>query len=162
MAAMHASREVRRLVMTALGAALVASALASCRDSGSEVAIDPTADGWKTVEYQGVQVDVPAGWTHADMTSCEFQFERWIPPDLPACSPDGGVSFYRSATFDPAFGPGVRHEKPDQDPSTGTDTGSDTPDWAGYVYAGDFAVYAADDDPDLVRHVLTSARASGG
>ena len=85
------------------------------------------------------------------MDNCEFQFERWTPPDLPACSPDGGVSFYRSATFDPAHGPGIRHE----------DTANGAADWAGYAYAGDFAVYAADDDRVLVQHVLRSARASG-
>ena len=50
-------------------------------------------------------------------------------------------------TFDPAHGPGIRHD--------------DAASWAGYVYAGDFAVYAADDDRSLVQHVLRSARASG-
>jgi hypothetical protein len=150
MAAMHARRGVRRFAVTALGAALAAATLASCGDWGSGIATDPTADGWKTVEYQGVKVDIPSGWTRADMENCEFQFERWAPPDLPACSHDGGVSFYASATFDPAHGPGIRHD----------DTANDA-DWAGYVYAGDFAVYAADDDRGLVRHVLRSARASG-
>ena len=151
MAAMHASRGVRRLVLTGLGTALVAAVLASCDDSRSVVATDSAAAGWKTIEYQGVQVDIPAGWTRADVDNCEFQFERWTPPDLPACSPDGGVSFYSSATFDPAHGPGIRHE----------DTAKGAADWAGYAYAGDFAVYAADDDRVLVQHVLRSARASG-
>ena len=150
MAAMHVFERVRCLAVTALVAALAAVALASCGDSGSDVAIDSTADGWKTVEYQGVKVDIPADWTRADMENCEFQFERWTPPDVPACSPDGGVSFYASATFDPAHGPGIRHD----------DVANDTVDWAGYVYAGDFAVYAADDDRGLVQHVLRSASAS--
>jgi hypothetical protein len=150
MAAMHAFREFRRHVMTALVVALAAAALASCGGSGSDLAIDSTTDGWRTIEYHGVQVDIPAGWTRADMKNCEFRFERWTPPDLPACSPDGGVSFYRSATFDPAHGPGIRHE-----------TASNAADWAGYVYAGDFAVYAADNDRGLVQRVLRSARASG-
>jgi hypothetical protein len=151
MAAMHAFQKVRRLVVTALVTGLAAAALASCGDSGSDVAISSTADGWKTIEYQGVKVDIPAGWTRADMENCEFQFERWTPPDLPACSPDAGVSFYGSATFDPASGPGIRH----------SDVANDAADWAGYVYAGDFAVYAADDDRGLVQHVLRSASASG-
>jgi hypothetical protein len=150
MAAMHAFREVRRLVLIVWVAAFVAAALASCGDSDSGVATDSTAVGWKTIEYQGVQVDIPAAWTRADQENCEFQFERWTPPDLPACSPEGGVASYGSATFDPAHGPGIRRGE----------TASDSADWGGYVYAGDFAVYAADDDRGLVRHVLKSARAS--
>jgi hypothetical protein len=109
-----------------------------------------TPEGWKTIVYGGVQVDIPTGWTRSDMENCEFQFERWTPPSLPACSPDGGVSFYGSDTFDPADGPGIRHDE----------TANDAPAWAGYVYAGDFAVYVADDDRDLVQHVLRSAEAS--
>jgi hypothetical protein len=107
------------------------------------------AVGWKTVEYQGVEVEIPAGWTKADMTGCEFKFERWTPPGMPACSPDGGVAFYGSATFDPAHGPGIRHGGL-----------NDSPAWAGYVYAGHYAVYVAHDDRQLVQHVLGSARAS--
>src|SRR5215211_3081204 len=152
MTVMHAFREVRRLVRTALLTTLVAAALASCGEASSEGAIVSTTDGWKTVEYQGIQVDIPSGWTRADMENCEFQFERWAPPELPACGAEGGVSFSASATFDPAHGPGIRHN----------DTANDAPDWAGYVYAGDFAVYAADDDRGLLRHLLTSARAIGG
>jgi hypothetical protein len=152
MAVMHAVQEVRGLLRTALVTALLAAALASCADSGLDVVIDSTADGWKTIESQGLQVDIPAGWTRAATQSCEFQFERWTPPNLPACSPDGGVAFYPSATFDPKHGPGIRHD----------DSASAVPDWAGYVYAGDFAVYAADDDRGLVQHVLRSARAASG
>jgi hypothetical protein len=151
MTAMHTARDVRRLVLAAIGTAVAAVALASCGSSGSVVTSAPTADGWKTIEYHGVQVDIPVGWTRADMEDCEFQFERWTPPDLPACSPDGGVSFYASASFDPAHGPGIRHE----------DTAKGAVAWAGYVYAGGFAVYAADDDRGLVQRLLRSATASG-
>ena len=151
MGPMHASGKVQRLVLTVLGTVLVAAVLASCDDSGSVVVTDSAADGWKTIEYQGVQVDIPAGWTRSDVDNCEVQFERWTPPDLPACSPDGGVSFYASATFDPAHGPGIRHAV----------AANGAADWSGYVYAGDFAVYAADDDSVLVQHVLRSARPSG-
>ena len=76
MAALHASRGVRRLVLTGLGTALIAAVLASCDDSRSVVATDSAADGWKTIEYQGVQVDIPVGWTRADVDNCEFQLER--------------------------------------------------------------------------------------
>lgn len=151
MATVHPSRDVRRLALAVTALTLVAASSASCGDSHSQVATDPSAGGWKTIEYEGVRVEVPAGWTRMDMESCEFQFERWAPPDLPACSPDGGVSFYASATFDPAHGPGIRHD----------DAANDPADWAGYVYAGDFAVYAADDDRRLVQHVLRSAHAPG-
>lgn len=85
------------------------------------------------------------------MENCEFQIERWAPPDLPGCRPAGGVSFYGSDTFDPAHGPGIRRD----------DTATDAPAWAGYVYAGDFAVYVVDGDRDLVQRVLGSAKASG-
>jgi len=114
------------------------------------VAADPSADGWKTIEYQGVQVDIPAGWIRADMSACEFQFERWTPPELPACSPDGGVAFFASATFDPARGPGLWHD----------DSAKDGAAWMGYVYVDDFAVDAAGDDRSVVQHVLKSAHAS--
>ena len=152
MATVHAPRDVRHLLLTVAGSTLAAAALASCGDSHSGVATDPSAGGWRTIEYHGVTVDVPAGWARKDMARCEFRFERWAPPDLPACSPGEGVSFYSSATFDPAHGPGTRH----------ADAANDAADWAGYVYAGDFAVYAADDDRGLVQHVLRSARTSGG
>ncbi len=84
------------------------------------------------------------------MQDCEFQFERWAPPQLRPCGQDGGVSFYASATFDPKYGPGIRHD----------DTSSDPRAWAGYVVAGDFAVYVVDHDRDLVRRVLRSAEPS--
>lgn len=45
--------------------------------------------GWKTIEYDGVRVDIPATWERWDMGSCEFTFERWdrqgclsVPPTL--------------------------------------------------------------------------------
>ena len=112
---MHASRRVRRLRDDrSLGAGLVVAALASCgesRDPGADVATDvSTGDGWKTIEYRGVEVEVPASWTEADMKDCQFKFGRWTPPDLAACGPDGGLAFYVSATFDPPHGPGIRHD----------------------------------------------------
>ena len=154
MTVMQGSRAARQRVVSAVGAALVLAVLTSCAgsdDSRSAVVPDASApDGWKTIEYRGVQVEIPSGWTRSDGENCEFPFERWTPPTQPACKPDGGVAFYVSATFDPLYGPGVRHD----------DTGKDVPAWAGYVYAGDYAVYAADDDRDLVQQVLSSADAT--
>jgi hypothetical protein len=114
---------------------------------------EPTgADAWRTIEYDGVRVDVPPAWRRSDMGGCEFAFEHWGPPGPPACGRDGGVAFYRSATFDPARGPGVRR--------TGTGSGRGAA-WAGYAYAGDLAVYAADDDRRVVQRVLESAVGPG-
>lgn len=104
--------------------------------------------GWKTIEYQDIRVDIPAAWERAEMDGCEFQFERWVPPSAPACQP-AGVMFYGSATFDPAHRPGVRREELN---------GNNGSTWAGYVYAGNFAVYASNADRDLVGRILGSAR----
>jgi|SRR4051794_4794977 len=154
MTVMQGSLAVRQRVVSAVGVALVLAVLTSCGasdDSRSALVLDASApDGWKTIEYRGVQVEIPEGWTRSDVADCEFPFERWTPPRQPACSPDGGVAFYVSASFDPLHGPGVRHD----------DTGKDVPAWAGYVYAGDYAVYVADDDRDLVQQVLSSADAT--
>jgi hypothetical protein len=154
MTVMQGSRAVRQRVVGAVGAVLVLAVLTSCAGSddsrSSVVPVASAPDGWKTVEYRGVQVDIPTGWTRSDVENCEFPFERWTPPSQPACSPDGGVAFYVSATFDPLHGPGVRRD----------DTGKDVPAWAGYVYAGDYAVYVADDDRGLVQQVLSSADAT--
>jgi hypothetical protein len=110
---------------------------------------DPT--GWKTIEYEGVRVDIPGSWERSDMGECEFQFERWGPPGLPPCEADAGVAFYGSATFDPAHRPGVRRTET---------SGPEGPDWGGYVYAADFAVYASDGDRDVVKQILDSARSA--
>jgi hypothetical protein len=106
-------------------------------------------EGWKTIEHRGVQIDIPSAWERLDMSDCEFQFEQWAPPDSSPCDSEGGVAFYGSATFDPAHGPGVRRT---------TTNGTDAATWGGYVYAGDFAVYASDTDRDLVQGVLDSVR----
>ena len=83
------------------------------------------------------------------MDDCEFKFEHWAPLDSGACGRGSGVSFYASATFDPAHGPGVHR----------SDTaGADEPSWGGYVGAGDVDVYVADDSRDLVLRVLDSVR----
>lgn len=120
--------------------------------SRSEVVGDsPSREGWKTVAYEGVQVDIPSAWERIDMSDCEFQYERWATPDSLRCDYDGGAAFYGSATFDPGHGPGVRRT---------TENGA--PIWAGYVYSGEFAVYASDGDRNLVQEVLDSARVTEG
>jgi hypothetical protein len=116
-------------------------------DGGAEVVGDSSHAGWVTIRYQGVRVDIPASWERSDMGACEFQFEVWAPPDSNSCAWATGTAFYRSANFDPAHKPGVRRAKTPDDP-----------EWSGYTYAGDFAVYAADDDRETVLRVLQSAR----
>ncbi len=142
MTLMPTSRGARLRLLTVVCAGLLAGGFlwyAAERDPHADVVTESsTRDGWKTIQYQGVQVDIPASWEPTDMDDCEFQFEHWALPDSPACGLDGGVAFYGSDTFDPAHGPGVRR----------TD-GTDSPTWGGYAYAGDFAVYASDDDRDM-------------
>jgi hypothetical protein len=151
---MAVTARARTLVAAAVLAALLISVLVWFRASGdprSKVVDDSAArEGWKTVEYDGVRVDIPTAWERVDMGDCEFQAERWAPPDAPPCDSEEGVAFYRSATYDPADGPGVRR--------AGESGG---PAWGGYAYAGDFAVYASDGDRAVVRDVLVSAREAG-
>ena len=113
----------------------------------AEVVGSSSPSAWKTLEYRGVQVDIPASWELLDMDDCEFQFEVWGPPEMDGCDWAGGVAFYGSATFDPAHGPGVKRGE-----------SRDEPDWGGYAYAGAFAVYVSDDDRTVVQQVLRSAR----
>jgi hypothetical protein len=117
-------------------------------DGGAEVVAESPQPGWKTIEFQGVRVDIPSAWERSDMDGCEFEFEHWAPPPGAAdCGMEGGVAFYASATFDPAHGPGVRRTEDKQGAA-----------WGGYTDAGQFAVYASDNERDVVVRVLDSAR----
>jgi hypothetical protein len=132
-------------VVLATGLALFAS-----RTPSAEVVDGATAPrGWKVLEYEGVRVDIPADWKRLDQADCEFQFERWGSPSTEDCQDDGGVAFYRSATFDPAHGPGVRRAVSKNEPL-----------WGGYAYAGEFAVYASDGNRSVVAKILGSTGAS--
>jgi hypothetical protein len=109
--------ERRHLGIVALGLVLVAAAVAgffmwrgAATSSAAQVVVDDAAtpSGWKTVDYEGVRVDIPSEWARSDRRDCEFAFERWAQPDEVGCDAKGdGVSFYVSATFDPKHGPGV-------------------------------------------------------
>jgi hypothetical protein len=139
-----------RLLMLALAGTVVLAGVWAWfghRDADhAEVVTDPATSAWKTIEYQGVQVDIPASWEPLDMENCEFQVEAWAPPEVDGCDWAGGMAFYGSATFDPAHGPGVKRVR-----------SRDEPEWGGYKYAGDFAVYASTDDRAVVERVLQSA-----
>jgi hypothetical protein len=143
---------LRRLLWAALCAGLVAVAVAAylgLRSAGNGGVV-PRPDDMlvsKAVEYHGVRVTVPGAWKRSDMQRCEFAFEHWAPPGAPACGRGTGVSFYGSATFDPAHGPGVRRGGR-----------HDSTRWNGYVSAGDYVVYVAAQDPTVVRDILASVR----
>ena len=145
----------QRLRLVLLGALLVAllavvGAVYVGREPRAEV-IDASAGTkqWKTLEYEGVTVDIPSSWERLDLDDCEFRFERWGPPDVPPCDPDTtGVAFYGSATFDPELGPGVITNDR-EDPQL--------PDWEGYVIAGDLVVHASDPRRAVVENILDSA-----
>lgn len=141
---------VRLLAMVLVSAVVLAAAWLWLRGETAvqgEVVGSSSSSAWKTLEYRGVQVDVPSSWERLDMDDCEFQFEVWAPPEVNGCDWAGGMAFYGSATFDPANGPGVERGE-----------SRDEPDWGGYTYAGDFAVYASDNDRKVVQRVLRSAR----
>ncbi|WP_433832822.1 hypothetical protein ACQP2E_17145 [Actinoplanes sp. CA-015351] len=142
------ARTVRVALLAAGCAVLGAVALCGPRASpeappAAPVSAPASQAVWKTIEYRGVRVDVPGDWEQANMSACSFSVHKWAPPGAPACDPKTGVVFYGSATFDPAHGPGLR------------EAGSET--WAGYVYAGAFAVYATSTDRALVQRILDSA-----
>jgi hypothetical protein len=155
----------RRARLVAAACAVLISVTAGCsaaEEDRSEVAAAPATttaaaspmvatsevpkprDGWQTVEYRNVQVDVPADWVRVDTGKCEFQSVQWAPAGLPPCRMTAGVVFYGAATFDPAHGPGVRK--------------GEGKTWSGYVFAGDLAVYSAGTDRELVQEVLDTAR----
>ncbi len=143
----------RRVVLVAAASVLIVAGLVlwhTVAHDGARVVDDPsTADGWQTIEYDGVRVDLPADWVRSDRDGCEFVFERWAEPEGAGCDTDGdGLSFYVSATFDPAHGPGVRRGDPSVDGAA----------WAGYAEAGGYAVYVSGSDRELVATVLASVR----
>ena len=141
-----------RLLLLAGGATLVAVVVfgyQAASYSGADVVSDSSAKaGWKTIEYQGIRVDIPAGWERWDLDDCEFQFEHWGPPGSSVCTSGAGVAFYGSATYDAAHGPGIRR-------AAATGRGGA---WEGYVDVGEFVVYTSDDDRDVVEALLNSAR----
>jgi len=142
------------LMLVVVGGAATGNLIWHARSAASQARVvedASTASGWQTIEYDGVRVDVPSDWRQVDRTGCEFSFERWASSDEEDCVADSdGVSFYASATFDPKYGPGLRRGDPQVD---------DAP-WAGYVYAADYAIYAAGADREVVAGVLASAHRS--
>jgi hypothetical protein len=141
---------LRLLAAVAVCASLLGGAVlwyVNVHHGGAQVVAQSPQPGWKTIQYQGVRVDIPSAWKRTDMNDCEFEFEHWGPPGAADCGMHGGLAFYASATFDPAYGPRViRTEDPQR------------VRWAGYTDTGQFAVYVSDSDRGLVRRVLNSTR----
>jgi len=156
----RARARTRRRTRVAVGIGVVVAALAvpvgvlalggDDTPDGNRVATDPSDQapkGWHTVEHEGLLVDIPGGWGRLDTSSCEFEMVKYGPSGSDPCAyDDESLNFYASATFDAAHGPGLRSEEGQ---------------WAGYVYTGDWAVYATIADLDQARRVLGSARKEG-
>ncbi len=142
-----------RLRLPALVVLLCAVALAGSvlwgahDDDGAEVVGRSSQAGWTTIQFRGVRVDVPPSWERVDTDDCEFEFEVWAAPGSRSCTGTGGLSFYQAANFDPGPAPGVHR--------TSSEGG---PEWGGYAYAGELALYVSDDDRFTVLRVLGSAR----
>lgn len=151
-----ASRSARLFALAAACAAIVAIVLISFRatsDPRSELVAGHLArQGWKTIEHQGVRVDIPAAWVRPDMSGCGAGYERWAPPSSRPCDFGTGLAINGSALFDPAYGPGVRRS---------TANGAGAAVWDGWAYAGDFVVSASDADRQVVQAVLDSVRVTG-
>lgn len=111
----------------------------------SSACSDPAPTGVRTIEYEGVSVEIPAAWERTDTSECDFQTVRWGAPDADPCEFADGVAFYGAAAFDPAEGAGVRRS------SDGL--------WQGYEYAGSNQVVYVfqNEDEQLVRDILDSA-----
>jgi hypothetical protein len=150
MRSMTVPTRVRVLALVAAIAVAVVAYLVWFQPSDgprSEVVDGSREGGWQTIEFQDVREDVPSYWERVDTSDSEFQWERWGPRNTAACTFTAGVAFYGSALFDPARGPGV-----------GRSTENGKAVWAGYSYAGEFAVYAIHKDRDVVQKVIDSAR----
>lgn len=135
----------RVVAVLALGLAVELAVVWYDGRGGADVVAETS--GSQTIQYDGVRVEIPGSWDRLDQSECEFEFEVWAPPGTPPCRWSRGVAFYGSDTFDPSHGPGIRR---DGEPGEAR--------WSGYTYAGDYAVYAGDDDRAVVRHILASAR----
>jgi hypothetical protein len=107
---------------------------------------DRRGPGWRTVEFGGVEVDVPRSWSTADLGGCDLPLARWAAGAAPTCGDGPGVSILPSATFDPPHGPGVRRPPHGPGPER----------WSGYALVGDLAVDVSATSPAVVHRVLDS------
>ncbi|HWI43061.1 MAG TPA: hypothetical protein VNS81_05540 [Nocardioides sp.] len=105
----HGVRRQRRLVAAGVAAVVVVAAAATTAvttsggDGGGRVADHPktSSPGWKTVQRDGLLVDVPVDWSSL---TCQG-LARWSPSS--SCRSHVGLWVVPSANFDPKNGPGV-------------------------------------------------------
>jgi len=135
---------------------VAASVVIGCVIAGTTWLVNPNdelrtnpldlAGQWKTIEYEGVQVDVPSDWEKSDQTGCGIPVEGWSAPSTKACKFIEGIAFFGTGTFDLKGQPTEIRTKPD---------GSG---YGGYVIVGSLAVAADSADREVVQGVLDSAR----
>ena len=156
-------RVVALAAVVVLGAAVVVPVAVSAlgdgdrAEDGSEVVresqvVGRTDDGWQTIGYDGVEVDLPSGLGQDGHLGLRVQLRALGPAGvLSRARRPAVLAFYVSATFDPAHRSGsIRSESPEGLPS-----------FSGYVYGGDYAAYVSTDDRDRAWRVLASFRADG-
>lgn len=125
-------------------------------DDGAVVVDDSPAGvsgiSTKTLEYEGIRVDVPSSWVRMDLGEFELPHEMWGPPVQNPCHAETGASIYASATFNPATGQGVHRVDGTAMPCRTV--------WGGSEDVGDVSVYIQDTSMDVVRSALASVAAS--
>ncbi|WP_299054061.1 hypothetical protein [uncultured Nocardioides sp.] len=141
----------RTATVVALAFPVVAGAVALAASATYEAPPrdDGRSPGWQTIDHRGLDVEIPASWHRADLGGCEFEYEHWTVSADDACGQGPGVSFYASATYDAARGPGVRPDPPAPGPRR----------WSGYEVAGDVAVYVTAVHRGVAQRVLASLEA---
>ena len=143
----RAAAGIAAVAVLAVPVALLAVDRDSNDDGHGRLAHDPAA-GWRTVEYEGVAVDVPSGWQQHDVSTCLGVAFRYGPPDADPCSLDNdGLMIVPLADTESYRGPGVFRWK--------------LTDWAGHVPIGDWVVGVQSDERDLAQRVLGSSREAG-
>ncbi len=151
----------RRRTLMAVGSCVVVAALAvpigvlavtgDGPTEGNRVATDPPAPTpWRTVEHQGVLVDIPSSWVRLDTSTCVFDGTRYGPHDSDPCTFDhDGLVVADSAETEPYRPPGVVGKA-----TMGVG-------WTGFVNAGDSIVSVQTGDREEARRILGTVREDG-
>lgn len=153
----HVVRRRRSLAVGGVAAVLAIAVPVTVLAGGGEgddhlVGADqPSSGEWQTTSEEDAAVAVPGDWSRYHCEFDGFEHDVYGPSSKDACEYVTYLAFYGSATFDPFARPGVLSANED----------ADVPGWAGYVYAGDWAVSASTPDRDLTRRILASARVDG-
>ena len=138
-------------LVTLVGCENQESAEASAGASGlvntSEVSSSPGTEGWRTVDFDSVRVDVPSTWAASWNRKCGSQWPRWGPPGSRRCKSNLGLRVYTSGVIETFIPPGLH-------PPTST-----APDlWTGYVDFEGATVFVSHPDQAVVKRVMDSVR----